>query len=222
MSFKEILSSFENKSLKILELKKENEFFDYEYKKSDIEANALVVIGPNGCGKSLIGKIVEGKSRNLNLPVRSVAMRNRTSSEFGRALIFGDESVQSTGLTSVKVCNLAMKSATAEKESIIIFDEPDLGLSEGFSKGLGLELGKFANSHPCVGVVLISHNRFLVTSFLSGYAKNPHTLAFKPYPCNLDEWAQSEDPLTDFSKLLELASMSSRLESEIESFLKKK
>ena len=64
MSFKEILSSFENKSLKILELKKENEFFDYEYKKSDLFI--LIVCHFDTANKSFFDKewkISSGLSR---------------------------------------------------------------------------------------------------------------------------------------------------------------
>jgi hypothetical protein len=124
----------------------------------------LFVVGSNASGKSVIGKIVEYVSEEANATKRSCSMRNRTSGSFGQRLIFGDEADSSTGMNSVSSAIKGIQATVEETNSVLILDEPDLGLADEYSSALGQYIAQQINEHhEQLGlIVVITHSRKLV------------------------------------------------------------
>ncbi|MCV9964616.1 hypothetical protein OIU34_22250 [Pararhizobium sp. BT-229] len=111
----------------------------------------LVVTGENASGKSLAFMIINQLGRNfakqdkVNLEVMDIGMGRRTKSGIEKALIFGDENIDSTGNISLKVMQTAV--STSRKRTnfhYLMLDEPDIGVGEGYHNAIGRFLADFA------------------------------------------------------------------------------
>jgi hypothetical protein len=149
----------------------------------DTQAARLVVVtGENASGKSLFVRVISAIAQTEDdmVPV-SVSIRERTGSGHGemdslrRAFMFGDEHENSTGATSVGTVATAFRNLGHAGGAILILDEPEIGLSEGYARALGEFIGQQAKSTPrtCRGVVVVSHSRPLVRGLLDGFGRQP-------------------------------------------------
>lgn len=143
------------------------------------------VAGENASGKSLIGKFVRAwlpYSRPKAKPI-SVTIVERTGSgtsemaKFRRVMMFGDESEQSTGETSVSIVCKALENCKRrieedKDEILLVLDEPELGLSTGYHHALGFligqEIGILQRHEAFVGVLMVSHSREMYQGLQSG------------------------------------------------------
>lgn len=127
-------------------------------------SKVLFVVGSNASGKSVVGKIVEYVASDAQVTKRSCSMRNRTSGSFGQRMIFGDEADSSTGMNSVNSAIKGIQATVDETNSVLILDEPDLGLADEYSSALGQYIAQNINEHhEKIGlIVVISHSRKLV------------------------------------------------------------
>lgn len=194
----------------ILEAKTKGGELVFEHLTLEAQDNAKVAIvyGDNAAGKSFIGKLVETVARSQSLHCMSAAVRNRTSSGVGKAMVFGDEETQSTGQTSLSVMQLAIRTAQdTDKGCLITLDEPDIGLSRKYSKALGKYLAEQANSLPNNKLfIVITHNTDMLQAYL-----NELSVPFLSLGVNtnktLVDWMTDETEATfdDFDQLNQIA-----------------
>ena len=168
----------------------------------------VVVTGENASGKSLYVRVagaVVQKDMGA-LPV-SVSIRERTgagTSEMGgmrRVMMFGDEQEQSTGATSVSVVQKAFGNLDRPNGSVLIVDEPELGLAEAYARALGEYIGQQAQGIPaaCRGVIVVTHSRPLVQGLIDGYGQTPTHAAVNadtPAHAGLQRWLDSVEHRT--------------------------
>ena len=129
----------------------------------------VFILGDNATGKSLYAHVFEQLCRKNGYPVRSASMRNRTSGQFGQRLIFGDESQESTGYNSYLSMTKLLKSmAQDDKPTVGVLDEPSIGLSVNYTKGLCRKIVELSSDIVSQHLILIStHDRALVQWFIS-------------------------------------------------------
>lgn len=163
-------------------------------------AKLVVVTGENASGKSLFVRVAGAALQRYvgGTPV-SISIRERTGaghSEVGglrRVMMFGDEQEQSTGATSTTTVATAFNNLDRPKGSILILDEPELGLSDGYTRAMGEYIGRQTLDIPskCKGVFVVTHSRALVRGLIDGYGKTPtHALitAEQPGQAGIAAW----------------------------------
>jgi predicted ATPase len=163
-------------------------------------APALVVVtGENASGKSLYVRVAAAFARQDGVLPVSVSIRERTGAgteEMGglrRVMMFGDEQEQSTGATSVGVVETAFNNLKRPQGSLLIVDEPELGLSEAYARALGQHIGQKVQEIPskCLGALVVTHSRALVRGLIEGFGGLPThvALAGESTPkAGLEEW----------------------------------
>lgn|SRR5574338_615911 len=155
--------------------------------------NFVVVVGENASGKSFLRRILTALCREADIEMMPISMEGR-GGEYGglRGFIYGDETWQSTGenssvtvLTGIRTCE------GREKPHVIFWDEPDLGLSDGWAAGMGQALCTFAKDLPKMtyGAIVVSHSRALVRELLPA---KPHYLhvGSEEAPPTLEAWLE--------------------------------
>ncbi len=164
----------------------------------------VVVTGENASGKSLFVRAAAAllqQDGSSALPV-SVSIRERTgagSFEMGglrRVMMFGDEQEQSTGATSVGAVKTAFNNLGRPEGSLLILDEPELGLSESYAGALGEYIGRQALEMPraCLGIIVATHSRPLVRGLAAGFGKLPAHAAVSagtPARAGLAQWLEA-------------------------------
>ncbi|MDD5651695.1 MAG: hypothetical protein PHF86_14970 [Candidatus Nanoarchaeia archaeon] len=129
----------------------------------------VVVTGENATGKSFIRRLYYTILKQMKLEVIHLSQQGRSSSGIPAAMIYGDESYNSTGyLTALTVVNGIKNCQKREHEHYIIWDEPDIGLSEKYSGAVGVKIREFVENIPALtkGVVVISHSKPLIRQLL--------------------------------------------------------
>lgn len=140
------------------------------------DSRVLIVIGDNASGKSLFFQVLAGRARQDGAAPMTVSIRERTGSGCSdvsgmrRLFMYGDESEQSTGATSLRTLQSAFSSATAwakdGKKPLVMLDEPDIGLSESYAAAMGTYLARCSTELPeNAQLVLVTHSRALVAAF---------------------------------------------------------
>lgn len=206
---------------KILNVKnKDGKIFNH-FNLNEGSERIAIIYGANASGKSYIARLIEESLRS-EIPVRNVCMKNRASGSIESTLVFGREGKKSTGEASVAVMCKALESAKSDKgESLVILDEPNLGLSKRFSKALGQYLSTFVNENKNIHLLLVSHDDNFLKSFQNGLEEMPTTCGVNT-KMNLQEWFDDEEVAT-MEELLNLPEKSGnqrrlimRKEQEIE------
>jgi energy-coupling factor transporter ATP-binding protein EcfA2 len=159
----------------------------------DGDGNLVVIVGENASGKSFLRRILTALCREADIEMMPISMEGRGGSYGGlRGFIYGDESWQSTGeCSSVTVVTGIKTCQGREKPHVIFWDEPDLGLSDGWAAGMGIALRQFADTMPKLtyGAFVVTHSRALVSELLPA---NPHYLHVGTDPANapptLEAW----------------------------------
>lgn len=164
-----------------------------------------VVVGDNASGKSLLVRMLAMRARGHEVLPVSVSIRERTGAGLGemsrmaQAMMYGDESEQSTGATSVQVVQAALeRNADRPGGSIVILDEPEMGLAEGYAHALGTYIASQSKTitRRCAGVVVVTHSRPLVQGIRDTLSRKPTfvaTAAGAGVQADLDGWLARED-----------------------------
>ena len=152
-----------NRTAQLFELEEQG-YLRYTVPDHNPQSNVIVALGPNGVGKSLLGRLFEANAQRVPLVCRMLSMKNRTSGAFGQRLIFGDESMDATGLNSAKALQTLLKSMDGNDRCCAGMDEPTLGLSLSYSWAIGELVGQWALRNPNCSLYICSHDR----EFLSG------------------------------------------------------
>ena len=187
----------------------------------DEKSKVLFVAGNNASGKSLVGKIIETIAADDKIPKRSCSMRNRTSGMFGQRLVFGDESDNSTGQNSVNAVVKGLKSTIETEGSLLILDEPDLGLAENYTAALGEYIASQINEHnEKIGlIVIVSHSKILFNCALETL-KCPYSSVFVgDKNITFDDWLKSPLSKSSIDELLDLNRKSRETWKRIQTFL---
>jgi AAA15 family ATPase/GTPase len=183
------LENLKEKKLRLFDAEKEDPEFFSDITTNINNSNVLIIYGENASGKSLFSNVIEQFASVDGFEIRHSCMRNRTVAGIGRALIYGEEAVQSTGATSVLVSKNAIESTVnSEEKAIAILDEPDIGLSDYYSPALGKYIAeKCTEFDQTKGLVLVSHSKKLISSFLNKFDKPVNTLGINT-KLELSEW----------------------------------
>lgn len=142
---------------------------------SEGHSQVVVVAGDNASGKSLFVQVMASRAKQHGMSPLSMSIRERCGAglnemaSFRRIMIFGDEERQSTGTTSFKSLRGAFRSAAAwatedNQRPIILLDEPEIGLSQGYEAAMGEWIAQQVQGLPdaVVGVVIVTHSKTLV------------------------------------------------------------
>lgn len=132
------------------------------------DSGLVVISGDNGSGKSLFLRALKAHLRCMdgNVVILASDARARTSSGFERSHIdSADEDGDSIAAVFSTATMRSLASARAVTvPSLLILDEPDIGLSETWSLAIAREIADLAGDMPgpLEGIVVASHNRALV------------------------------------------------------------
>jgi hypothetical protein len=164
--------------------------------------NMVLVVGENATGKSLMRRVVCQAARQAGHEPMPVSMQGRTMPDWSRAFVYGDESSKSTGQISIHTVITGIRTCKSRANTHIVFwDEPDLGLSDSWSAGVGIALREFANDMPAntVAAFVVTHNKVLVRRLA---AANPHYVALgASAPPSVEAWLAHEPLPRDIAEL---------------------
>lgn len=124
----------------------------------------LTVTGDNASGKSIFRRAITQLSRKSGLEVMHFSPEGKAKGGIVGSMIYGPEDDRSTGCNSAGTILKALStSSSRESDHVIVFDEPDIGLSDEYAAGAGREILKFCQETNRRGrvklVVIISHRR---------------------------------------------------------------
>jgi len=126
-----------------------------------------VVVGENANGKSFLRRITKEVYKRLDVEVIDISMqaRRQVSYNIGLAFVYGDEDHDSTGFNAAYTITGAIKTSRARTTPHAVFwDEPDVGLSEGWAACAGRTIAEFARTPPdkLQGAFVVTHSRPLL------------------------------------------------------------
>lgn len=179
---------------------------------ADGDPRLVVIAGENASGKSLFFRILAQRVRAAGPTAVTISIRERTGAgsfdgaQMRRVFMFGDEAEQSTGATSVKSIVAAFRSNLDRSEgSVLGLDEPELGLSDGYSRALGEMIGTETTTLPaaCSGVVVVTHSRPMVEAMVDAFGSTPTFVRCGGGRADLGEWSDSVE-VRSVDDLLEL------------------
>lgn len=155
----------------------------------------LLVLGDNASGKSLMFRLIAGEAQREGVHAITLSIRERSGAgvaemaHMRKAMIFGDEQTSSTGAISARVVETAFRQVR-ENPVLLGFDEPELGLSEGYAHALGALIAAEAGAAAAQlrGVVVVTHSRAVVSGLLSGTSASPSVLFAGSDISNLEQW----------------------------------
>lgn len=147
----------------------------------------VVITGENASGKSLMRRAIHQILGRHKIECIGLSMEGRKRGGIESAMIYGDEGSNSTGSNSSHTITTAIRtSISREREHAIMWDEPDIGLSDNYAAGAGLKIAEFITNPPknLIFAGLITHSRPLVQQVV---ALNPHQLAINTKQ-TVQEW----------------------------------
>jgi hypothetical protein len=147
----------------------------------DPESRLWVVAGDNASGKSLVVRAAASCAKRHGASPMTLSIRERTGAgdgemnSFRRALMYGEEQEQSTGALSTKMVRKAFHNlegwVTDGTSGLLVLDEPELGLSEGYAGAMGEYIAVLTQdmSKSVAGVILVSHSSSLLRRLTARY-----------------------------------------------------
>lgn len=174
------------------------------------EDPVVVVVGDNASGKSFARRIVCAICRKNDIEAISISMQGRAGPDFSggvRGFIYGDETYRSTGENSVSTVITGIETCRRRTTPhVMIWDEPDIGLSDSWAAGCGVAIRKFADEPPACtrAIVVVTHSRALVTQLLPVKPHYVHLGDGDPPP-TLEAWIDRPVVPRDIAQLGELS-----------------
>lgn len=124
----------------------------------------LLVTGGNCTGKSLLRRIIHCRMKSDGCEVWQFSQQLKTA-HFARVFL-GDEDEESTGFITAKnmLKTLRLVDEESKDKRFIIWDEPEIGLSEESQIGLAQKLRTAFDRQRknLIGVVFLTHSRIFV------------------------------------------------------------
>lgn len=170
---------------------------------SEGEPRLMLVAGDNASGKSLFVEFLRSWAKNFHKveATISLSIRERTGaglsdmSGMRKSMIFGDESKQSTGATSVKVTGNGLHNLDAwsadGKNIVMVLDEPEMGLSQSYCVPLGQMIARRlkAIDRPQAAAVVVTHNRGLAKAMADEWGSAP-SFVHLGGPLTFEQWLE--------------------------------
>lgn len=179
-----------------------------------IKKNRLtILVGQNGCGKSLIRKQLGVRfsnefndSNKTHTKAVSMQLRTEQRAEYGAlSTVMHDSSYVPTSLTSFNLVQSMMKCTENKISDYLILDEIEIGMSEesilGMSKYMLENIDTWVNNS--LGLLLITHSRVLVQELMSNYDCDFVYLGYNEIEYDYDKWLTRNLTPTDFEYLSE-------------------
>lgn len=189
------------------------------------DARLVVIVGENASGKSFVRRVVQGvHAQEKRTEVINISMEARRTVAYNPmlAFVYGDESWESTGDNSSQTILGAMKtSAAREEEHSIFWDEPDLGLSDGWAACAGREIARFMKKPPehLLGAYIVTHSKPLASELVKS---NPIFIFVGETPRveSLQDWLARPAPV--YESLAELGEIGHKRFLALEKLVPKK
>lgn len=168
----------------------------------DGDNRVLVITGENAAGKSFLFRVLSADIQAAKMTPITLSIRERTGggtfemARMRQSFMYGSEAEQSTGATSARVVKAGFHNAGRESPGVLMLDEPEMGLSDGYARALGELIGTKARlpedkdgmRECCHGVVVVTHNRALVGGLLEGLRASPAFINMSATPVTLNDW----------------------------------
>ncbi len=146
----------------------------------------VLVTGDNASGKSFLRRYICYLAHQRKIEPIHLSQEGRSGGGgIPRLMIYGTEEDESTGYNSVKTFQKSVKtSKSRDKQHILFYDEPEIGLSDKYAAALGIELNSFLkeSTDNLVACFVATHNKSLALRL-----ENPWHLRLGGCP-NLQEW----------------------------------
>lgn len=159
--------------------------------------STVVVVGENASGKSFLRRVIAYLCQQSNLECIHTSMQERVQSTgLKRIMVYGEETESATGYNSANLILGSMRTCQSrENPHVMVWDEPELGLSDNSAAGVGVALRDFLRVPPAhtLAQVIITHSRALAQQLLD---LDPHYLHLgsESPPKSLLEWMRA--PIT--------------------------
>lgn len=207
--------------------------FPFYYENYGEKAKIIVVTGDNASGKSFLVKDLRSCAKKV-FGIKSiiVSIKERLNptidrdTEKRRIFCIQDETGKSTGVSSVEVIKRSLSTLeqwSKEDQFILILDEPETGLAQGYEYALGKYIAdniKNMQDNPNIaGVVIVSHSKSLV----KGIYESQNAMSFIHMgreKLMLNEWINKEDKKT-VDELLSLMERGNQQYKEVEEISQK-
>jgi predicted ATPase len=152
-----------------------------------------IITGENASGKSLVRRAIQQACRASTIWMINASMEKRggeppEDGAVAKKLLYGNELEESTGYCSARAFQkLLYTAATADRDNVVFLDEPDIGLADEYSAGMGVELNRFIQRTPgnTKGVFVVSHSRYLLAHLET---MQPFHLHLGPESISLHDW----------------------------------
>jgi hypothetical protein len=169
----------------------------------------VVMVGENASGKSFARRCVQAVAARNKIEPIAVSMEGRTTGGIMTAFVYGAEAWQSTGEISAGTVIGGISTCRGRnKDHIIFWDEPDLGLSDSWAAGVGRSIRRFARRPPkhTLAICVVTHSKALVSQLLD---VDPHFVYFgddadEP-PQSLTHWLERPVVPRDIEELKKLS-----------------
>lgn len=167
----------------------------------------VVVTGENAGGKSFFRRILSQIARDNKVESMPISMEGRRniSAAPWLTMVYGDEHTEATGVNSIHTVVTGISTCkNRDTDHVVIWDEPDIGLSEGNAASVGRAFAKFMATPPehTKASVVITHRKALVNELLG---VNPHYLFLgsAEAPPTLADWVKAPPVVRDLQEVLE-------------------
>ncbi len=160
------------------------------------QGNLVVVVGENASGKSFFRRVVSSICRVSKIEAMPLSMEGR-SDDFGglKCMVYGSEQDESTGACSSHMVLKGVQTCRARTEKhVIIWDEPDIGLSDNGAAGMGQFIAQSQHdANPLtLASIVITHSKPLLGQLV---ALNPHYVHLGDIVCPQDLQAFIDKPV---------------------------
>jgi len=181
----------------------------FQFDVADGHARTLLIGGENATGKSVLAEaLLRWAKEKFGCAPMKVTIRERTGAgtyemaAMRRQMMFGSEEKHSTGSVSAAVVGRAFLNMNNWAEQgvkpLLLLDEPELGLSEGFSHAMGEWIGQQIGclSGKAFGVIVVSHSKRLGKGLALGLSERPAFAQMDSVQASFEQWLRDSQPRT--------------------------
>jgi hypothetical protein len=170
------------------------------------QGKLILGLGGNASGKSFFRRVVQSVCKHADVECIHLSMEGRGTSGITRSFIYGTEEYRSTGQNSAQTVLTAISTSLGrENKHVLFFDEPDIGLSDGWAASVGETLLKFSqnSTDQLVAAFIITHSKPLVRQLIPS---NPHYLSFRSCPFTpIKQWVNIPPEIRTLEELQKMS-----------------
>lgn len=179
------------------------------------DSRLMMIAGDNSSGKSLVVEYLRTWAKIMHdFTTVQISIRERTGAGLSdmagmrRTCMYGDDSEQGTGATSVRVLVTAFDTLQDRikdgKATLLVLDEPEMGLSHAYAGAMGQYIAQRSRAIDSdkAFVVVVSHSQSLAKGLASELGHAPAFLHMKA-PQGFAAWC-ADDSVHDVQELLSL------------------